>query len=222
MEMRRNIILPLVLLLAFLTSCSERGRVIPQGKMARIYAEMFIADQWVMVNPAARKQADTSLFYEPIFRKYGYTFKDYNASVEHYLQDPDTYVKILTQTSDILESQLEQARSLKEIEDGAKAFNAKIKGYENKDFSDSLIWKPLLDAWRKEAVDPIDSVEASGAFEDSVYVLPVPADSLAAREAVVEEAVVEEAVEEDEAEEEEAPDIPAKRRMPREIPTLTK
>ena len=140
-----------MMLLLLLASCSERARIIPQGKMAKIYAEMFVADQWVMVNPAVRKQADTSLFYEPIFRKYGYTFKDYNASVEHYLLDPDTYVKILTQTSQILDSRLEQARSLKEIEDGAKAFNARIRGYENRDFSDSLAWKPLLEAWRKEA-----------------------------------------------------------------------
>ena len=171
MESRRNIILPLMLLLLLLASCSERARIIPQGKMAKIYAEMFVADQWVMVNPAVRKQADTSLFYEPIFRKYGYTFKDYNASVEHYLLDPDTYVKILTQTSQILDSRLEQARSLKEIEDGAKAFNARIRGYENRDFSDSLAWKPLLEAWRKEA----------SAFADTTdSIAPVLADSLAA------------------------------------------
>ena len=85
--------------------------------MAHIYAEMLVVDQWVLEHSKYRTQADTSLVYEPIFQKYGYTTEDYRASVQYYMNDPERYSRILRTTSEILEKQLKELKSIKSIED---------------------------------------------------------------------------------------------------------
>ena len=89
--------------------------------MAEIYAEMLMADQWVIEHSKTRAQADTSLVYEPIFQKYGYSTADYRASVSHYMKDPERYSRILRTTSELLEAQLRELKELKKIQDRRKA-----------------------------------------------------------------------------------------------------
>ena len=72
----------------FVAACSRGPRIIPRSKMEKIYTDMLMADQWLSYNLDVRVAADTSLFYEPIFRKYGYTTDDFRASVEYYMRDP--------------------------------------------------------------------------------------------------------------------------------------
>lgn len=107
----RHIILILVAVLVFLPSCRKVGeRVIPRGKLSRIYAEMLVTDQWIQTAPTLRKIADTSLVYEPILEKYGYTSEDYQFSVEKYMDDPERFSRILRTTSRILDGQLKELR----------------------------------------------------------------------------------------------------------------
>ena len=71
--------------------------------MARIYAEMFLADVWLNQAPQdAKERADTTAFYRPIIEKYGYSLEDYWASISYYLQDPDRFSKILKKSNIIL------------------------------------------------------------------------------------------------------------------------
>ena len=108
--------------LSFLMGCScNKTHIIPRGKMAHIYAEMLVADQWLLENAKLRFQADTSLVYEPIFQSYGYTTEDYRASVEYYMNDPERYSRILRSTSEILEKQIDELKVLKAKEDREKA-----------------------------------------------------------------------------------------------------
>lgn len=108
--------------LSFLMGCScNKANIIPRGKMAHIYAEMLVADQWLLENAKLRYQADTSLVYEPIFQSYGYTTEDYRASVEYYMNDPERYSRILRSTSEILEKQIDELKVLKAKEDREKA-----------------------------------------------------------------------------------------------------
>ena len=88
--------------LALLASCGRKGRVIPASKMAEIYAEIYVSDQWVVLNPKARRVIDTTRIYEPIFRKYGYTTADYRKSVDAYMENPDKYSRILKKASSIV------------------------------------------------------------------------------------------------------------------------
>lgn len=104
--------LPLVLFCLALTfSCSGGGKVIPKKKMVRIYADMFVADQWLNQNYKAERVADTSFVYEAIFEKYGYDSEDYRASVDYYIQDPDRFARILRQTVLELEDRMDEQRA---------------------------------------------------------------------------------------------------------------
>lgn len=115
-------ILAMIALLIFLAGCSrEEENVIPKDELAEIYAEMLLLDQWINENSNLRRQADTSLVYEPIFARYGYTTEDYRASVEYYMNDPERYSRILRETTEILDEMLIEARELKAIEDILKA-----------------------------------------------------------------------------------------------------
>ncbi len=58
-----------------------------------------MSDQWVTNNYFARSRMDTMLVYEPIFRKYGYTSRDYDETVRYYLSFPDKYSKIMHEVS---------------------------------------------------------------------------------------------------------------------------
>ncbi len=95
MKYPRTVLSLMVVILA-LGACSGGARVIPVRKMEKIYREMFLADQWLAENPDKRTAADTSLFYEPIFEKYGFTSDDYRKSVDHYLNDPKRYAEMLS------------------------------------------------------------------------------------------------------------------------------
>lgn len=101
-----------------LFSCGRReSRVIPRDRLSAIYAEMFITDQWINAHPESRRTADTTLVYEPIFERYGYTADDYRRSMDYYLSDPDKYARILRETSVIIEDRLRELRKEKEMLD---------------------------------------------------------------------------------------------------------
>lgn len=90
-----------------LTSCGKDvAEVIPRKNMAKIYAEMLLTDQWIMNKPGVRLIADTSLVYAPILEKYGYDAADYRMSVDHYMDDPERFAKILRETGEILDARL--------------------------------------------------------------------------------------------------------------------
>lgn len=107
-----RVFMPLaVLCLALTFSCSGGGKVIPKKKMVRIYADMFVADQWLNQNYKAERVADTSFVYEAIFEKYGYDSEDYRASVDYYIQDPDRFARILRQTVLELEDRMDEQKA---------------------------------------------------------------------------------------------------------------
>lgn len=138
-----------MLLIVIMGACESRSRVIPRDRLAKIYAEMFIADEWLKAHPSARRTADTTLFYEPIFRKYGYSVKDYSVTVDEYLKDPERFSKVVEKAALILEERQKQAEDLKELTDKILAANARITGYTAKDFStDSSRWKSEAILWQ--------------------------------------------------------------------------
>ena len=54
-----------------------------------------MADQWQMIQGIPRFAIDTALFYEPIFRNYGYTTDDFRASIEYYMRDPLKFSRMM-------------------------------------------------------------------------------------------------------------------------------
>lgn len=113
------VILLLLAAIVLAPSCRRNGpRVIPRGKLAKIYAEMFVTDQWIQNTPKLRSIADTSLVYEPILEKYGYTSEDYQHSVQHYMDDPERFSRILRTTGEILDDHIKDLkRKQKELQE---------------------------------------------------------------------------------------------------------
>lgn len=100
--------------LAVAVSCSsERGKVIPRSKLAKIYAEMLLRDQWINSHLTYSRMADTSFVYRPILEKYGCNEADYRRSVEKYIKDPDRYSRILKKSADILKARQSKLQDLK-------------------------------------------------------------------------------------------------------------
>lgn len=154
-------IIPLVLLLLLPGGCAKRGRVIPAKTMSEIYAEMFLADQWLNDHSGAKRIADTSDFYGPIFEKYGYSFKDYDRSVNHYLDNPKKYTGIMEKCTKILNDRLDLLRKeekrrnlLKEIERYLKEHALEPIDFEK----DSILWMP--DSLKQKII--IDSTDVKG------------------------------------------------------------
>ena len=126
----RHISLASAMILTLVSCIGGKDKVIPRAKMAEIYAEMFITDQWISRTGSVRRQADTSLVYEPVLAKYGYTSEDYRHSVDKYMNDPERFSRILRTTGQILddrlaelrkrEEELSRIKALKEILDGLR------------------------------------------------------------------------------------------------------
>ena len=94
--------------------CEKRAKVIPPAQLTDIYADMFLADQWLSTSVRERKVSDTMYFYRPIFEKYGYTVQDYDASVSYYIRYPNKYAKLLKAAASKLDK---QRKHLQRVED---------------------------------------------------------------------------------------------------------
>lgn len=135
------VILLLLAAIVLAPSCRRNGpRVIPRGKLAKIYAEMFVTDQWIQNTPKLRSIADTSLVYEPILEKYGYTSEDYQHSVQHYMDDPERFSRILRTTGEILDDQIK----------GLKRKQKELQELEAKRLAESKRKYPEYELWYTE------------------------------------------------------------------------
>ena len=180
MRLRPGHIAIVLLLVCLVGGCARRGRVIPADTLASIYADMFIADEWLRGHSEYRRQADTTCFYDPIFERYGYTFADYNASVEHYLHDPARFAKIFRRSAAILRNR--QGRYVKKIEliALAREFDSHIARYSRRDFdADSLLWRHFdsVKFWTLDSLTR-DSIVRERFLRDSLIRDSIIRDSL--------------------------------------------
>ena len=146
----------LALVVSLAVSCNkDRARVIPRSKLAKIYAEMFITDQWIQNTPNVRTIADTSLVYEPILQKYGFTSEDYQHSVNHYMNDPERFSRILRTTSDILDQKIKDLCVLAQLQAEAKE-KAKMNGVKRSDVFVKVNGLWVKEKYLKMAMDVIE------------------------------------------------------------------
>ena len=172
--------LPLFLIALTLVCCGRKARVIPAATLSEIYSDMFMADQWLAQNSRARRTADTSNFYAPIFKEYGYTVEDYDASVRHYLRKPDKYAKILKAAGAKL---TKKAKRLEAIEDALQK-RVKFSPYTPSKFrydtlrfkDDSLGLWPNDSSFRVE--EPADTVAVFDSLAAALDSLAIKIDSL--------------------------------------------
>ena len=116
--------LALLVCACLLPSC-RHVKIMSERDMSDIYAEMFLADQWLNDNPGLKRTADTTRFYETIFRRFGYGFEDYDASVNYYLNHPEKYKKIVERAQNKLRS---TQKSLESFEKALERQNQILAG----------------------------------------------------------------------------------------------
>ena len=201
----RHILILFAAIMIFVPSCRRDGaRVIPRSKLAKIYAEMFVTDQWVQSKPGLRTIADTSLVYEPILEKYGYDSEDYQYSIDHYMDDPERFSRILRSTAEILDKEI---RTLKKKQNEIKLHEEKrqeIAKFEIEMFqfydelisedglrgwSDSLdvVWDTIFNAYRFRRIPRTDTIYEGPRMivKDAVVVIDsLLADSLAVADSI--------------------------------------
>ena len=159
-----------VLICACLLPSCGRARIISPGDMSDIYAEMFLADQWLNDNPIAKRTADTTLFYETIFRKYGHDFKDYDASVNYYLRRPEKYRKIiekaqkkLRKTQKTLEEFEKKVEKQNKILEGLGYLHLPVFAADSMKVDTTLYWAP----WRDSLAARDSALRDSTALKDT-------------------------------------------------------
>lgn len=162
--MRRAILFVVVLLTLFV-SCERRARIIPVNKFQRIYAEMYLADRWLEYNRHFRKTADTTLFYESIFRHYGYDLKDYYASVDYYMDHPDKFEKIMDGAINWLHTSCRQAEGMRNeiqkfeaLRDSLVHYADSVQYAEIMAYIDSVLQADSLGFFLRDSLMPKDSV----------------------------------------------------------------
>lgn len=157
MKIIRHISVILAVFLSLVSCSSDEGKVIPRARLSEIYAEMFLADQWIMSTPGARHMADTSLVYVPILEKYGYTPADYRMSVDKYMDDPERFSRILRETAKILDKRVAVLNKRKAEQDHIKALEMLLEQlkYES-DFKAEEFFPYLFDEPYVHYYDSLD------------------------------------------------------------------
>ncbi len=114
-----------LLLCLFILSCSK-DRIISRGDMSKIYAELFLADQWLLANNM-NDAADTVCVYYPILNKYSYTEADFARSVSYYASDVEDFKAIIEGANSLLKTMIGNLDVQIEEERKKQEWNRRIK-----------------------------------------------------------------------------------------------
>ena len=98
----------ILLFAAIFQACS--GKTIPQKKVAKILAEVYLNDTYIDQNSRLIAQADSIQLYEPIFNKYGYTTDDYVRTIDKYFSRTKKMIYFYQEAKEILEQKKEEIR----------------------------------------------------------------------------------------------------------------
>ena len=174
-------LLAVCLLILCVCSCSRQGRIIPRNKMKRIYKEIILSDQWLRENSKYKQKADTTLFFDHIFEKYGYDFEDYDASVKYYLRKPDEFSTLFIEISDELSKEAEKLNEEMEEERRITAILNSFKPYKTHDFkTDSTRWSLSSILWSrtKTTADTLAQTDTTPAAKENELIFQLDEDIL--------------------------------------------
>jgi len=84
---------------------------ITRDQIVEIMVEMYLFEQTMSDHPQFNPIADTTLVYDAILQKHGYSVKDYHRSLTYHLQKPDKLKKVIIPYRDRL---MKRKNALKE------------------------------------------------------------------------------------------------------------
>lgn len=116
MKVSAKILVAVAVVALCVVACARGPRIIPKSKMEKIYTEVLLADQWLAVNSQYTSVVDTTLFYETIFRKYGFDTDDFRASLEYYMRDPLKFSRMMKNVAVKMETEAERLRKIYEMQ----------------------------------------------------------------------------------------------------------
>ena len=188
-------ILPLLAVVVFASCGKDEAEVIPRKKMAQIYAEMLMTDQWISNTPGMRMIADTSLVYEPILERYGYDHLDYLKSVDHYMNDPERFSRILRTSGELLGKRLGDLKTKqKQLELEEAALKKVLRHQTDHTFAEYFPYlhdEPYVHYYDSVAFEPdsckvykLIPIETADTLYDRIEMI-VRADSLAVADSLV-------------------------------------
>ena len=131
---------------------------ISRDRMAKIIVEMSMIDQMVQDQPEVRLATDTALVYEAIFRKYGYTQKEFDLSLTYHIQKPNKLSKKIAPYRDQLVSRRDALQ--KAISDATRTpavdslLLRRVDSLMRHWRIDSLIRRDTVTLWRVDTVRP--------------------------------------------------------------------
>lgn len=179
MPRRRGHILLIAVCAALCLAGCSGARVIPKKDLIPLYEDMFIADQWLKEHSEARAVADTTLFFDPIFRRHGYSFEDYRKSIEYYSGKTEDLREVMDSVTARLKKRADYYQKLSDrIREVNEENERRRVQYTRLDFdADSAIWAADGILWpQRDSLAAADSLAAGVlAVVDSTAVV---ADSL--------------------------------------------
>lgn len=140
------------------SGCSHhRTRIISKSDMVDIYADLFLADQWLAMQPhGVSLRSDSTLFYEPIFNKYGYTTEDFRASMYKYLDDPERYARLIKKSQAKLSARADELHELLEGEKERTAFlNRMASIYVPREFYYTMCLSDTMHIVKSQVLDSV-------------------------------------------------------------------
>ena len=90
----KTVLLVLLLSGALFTACSK-PKLLSKETLADVYAELYLADQYIKINQGVNLLADSTLIYNAIFEHYGCTLEDYQYSIAHYISTDKAFPEIV-------------------------------------------------------------------------------------------------------------------------------
>lgn len=141
-------------LAALLVICScGKNAIIPKRTLSKIYADMLLTESWLRTDLYMKHMADTSMVYESIFNKYGYTTEDYWRTVDRYMNDPDKFSKIFEKAASRLDEDAKYVEAEKAWTDAMDSYRKLLERRDQRMFfAYDSIFTDRLAPWKNPEI----------------------------------------------------------------------
>ena len=113
--MKRYLVKALLPLLV-LVSCRAEPPI-PAAKMAEIYYDIFLTDQYLDLNPEVRTAADSMAVYPALFARYGYTVDEFMEALAYYRARPEQFSSFIQDVKARLRAEADDMEQYRRMRD---------------------------------------------------------------------------------------------------------
>ncbi len=96
-----NHFIRIIILAVFAATSCTKG-IISSDDLPEVLADLYMTDRFVLNSPQAMLKADSSMVYEPVLNKYGYTTDEFIHTMDYYLPRPNKLKSFFLKAKEIL------------------------------------------------------------------------------------------------------------------------